>query len=184
VLVFEILPGIVIGVALSLILFIHRLDHPHIARLGRRSRTGEFGDVDAHPGYTPVDGVLVLRFDAPVIFANADAFTDSIEDALDAARAADGRYPRAVVIDLEACYEIDVTGTDALLRVARMLEQRGVEFDLARAKAPVRKVLTNLGALEVIGESHLHPTIESAVARAAPEAEPPTPEDHEEGIEP
>jgi len=170
VLVLGILPGILVGVVLSLVLFIHRLDHPHVARLGRSRERTEYGDIEEHPQLVEIPGVLVLRFEAPLIFANADAFADAIDDAiddaLDRAHQRDGARPRAVVIDLEACFEIDVTGVDALLRVARTLDQAGVALHLARAKAPVRAVLDHMGATETIGPDHLHTTIASAVAVA------------------
>jgi SulP family sulfate permease len=166
VLVLGILPGILVGVVLSLVLFIHRLDHPHVARLGRSRERAEFGDLDEHPQFTDIPGVLALRFDAPLIFANADAFTDAIDDALDHAQERDGSRPRAVVIDLETCFEIDVTGVDALLRVARDLDQKGIALHLARAKAPVRTVLEHTGAAATIRADHLHASIASAVEAA------------------
>ncbi|GMU79619.1 MAG: sodium-independent anion transporter [Acidimicrobiia bacterium] len=164
VLVLGILPGIVGGVVLSLVLFIHRLDHPHIARLGRNRERTEFGDLEEHPQFVEVPGVMVLRVDAPLIFANADAFADSIEDTLERAEEREGARPRALVLDLEACFEIDVTGVDALSRVAHLLDQKGVELHLARAKAPVRAVLEHLGATATIGPDHLHATVSEAVA--------------------
>ena len=166
VVVLGILPGIVVGVVLSLLLFIHRLDHPNVARLGRSRSGKEFGDLAEHPGFSAVPGVLMLRFDAPLIFANADAFADSIEDALDRAQERDGARPRSLVLDLESCFEIDVTGVDALLRVARLLGQQGIELHLARAKAPVRAVLEHMGATASIGEDRLHATIAAAVGAA------------------
>jgi MFS superfamily sulfate permease-like transporter len=90
VVVLGILQGILVGVVLSLVLFIHRLDHPHVARLGRSREREEFGDLDEHPQFVDVPGLLVLRFDAPLIFANADAFTDAIENAVDGALERDG----------------------------------------------------------------------------------------------
>jgi high affinity sulfate transporter 1 len=164
VMVLGILPGIVVGVVLSLVLFIHRLDHPHIARLGRNRERTEFGDLAEHPQFAEIPGVLVLRVDAPLIFANADAFADAIEDTLGRTEDREGARPRALVLDLEACFEIDVTGTDALLRVAHLLEQKGVALHLARTKAPVRAVLEHMGATATIGTDHLHATVSEAVA--------------------
>jgi MFS superfamily sulfate permease-like transporter len=166
VVVLGILQGILVGVVLSLVLFIHRLDHPHVARLGRSREREEFGDLDEHPQFTDIPGVLMLRFDAPLIFANADAFTDAIENAVDGAQERDGIPPQAVVIDLETCFEIDVTGVDALLRVAKTLEQQNIELHLARAKAPVRAVLEHTGAAITITADHLHATVASAVDAA------------------
>jgi MFS superfamily sulfate permease-like transporter len=167
VLVLGILPGILVGVVLSLVLFIHRLDHPHVAQLGRNQERTQFGDLDEHPDLSAMPGILVLRFDAPLIFANADAFADAIEDAVDRALERDGALPTSVVIDLEACFEIDVTGVDALLRIIRLLDQKGISVQLARAKTPVRTVLEHLGAVETIGVDHLHTTIAAAVDVAA-----------------
>jgi len=173
VLVLGILPGIVVGVVLSLVLFIHRLDHPHVAQLGRNKERTQFGDLDEHPELSAVPGILVVRFDAPLIFANADAFTDAIEDAVDRAQVRDGELPTTVVVDLEACFEIDVTGVDALLHVIRLLDQKGIEVRLARAKAPIRAVLEQLGAAATIGADHLHATIAAAVDAAdSSEAQP------------
>jgi SulP family sulfate permease len=176
VLVLGILPGILVGVALSLVLFVHRLDHPHTARLGRSREQADYGDVDEHPDFAEIPGVLILRFDAPLIFANADAFGDAIDDALVRALERNDAPLRAVVLDLEACFEIDVTGVDALLRVVRLLDQEGIELHVARAKAPVRAVLEHLGATTTIGIANLHSTIASAVAateQTQPELEQP-----------
>ena len=172
VLVLGILPGILVGVALSLALFIHRLDHPHTARLGRSTERTEFGDLDEHPRFAEVPGVLVLRFDAPLIFANADAFGDAIEDALTPVHEREGTRPSALVLDLEGCFEIDVTGVDALLRVAKRLDEKRIELHIARAKAPVRAVLEHMGALTTIGNARVHSTIASAVAAAERTTQP------------
>lgn len=164
VLVLGILPGILLGVILSLVLFWHRLDHPHVARLGRNRDGTAFGDLEEHPEFSKVPGVLVLRLDAPLIFANADVFVDAVEDAVDQAQERDGVRPRTLVLDLEACFEVDITGVDALLRLDRLLERKTVELHLARAKAAVREVLEHTGAAVTIGPDHLHATVAAAVA--------------------
>ena len=82
----NILPGIVIGVGLSLVLFIHRLDHPHTATLRRDADGSEYADLAETPVRRPVPGLVVFRFDAPLIFANADAFVDGIEDVINRVR--------------------------------------------------------------------------------------------------
>jgi high affinity sulfate transporter 1 len=166
VLVLGILPGILVGVALSLVLFIHRLDHPHVARLGRNRERTAFGDLDEQTQLAEIPGVVVLRFDAPLIFANADAFGDAIGDALDRAQSREGARIQALVLDLEACFEIDVTGVDALLRLARLLEEHSIELHVARAKARVRAVLDRMGADVTIGKDHMHATIAAAVEAA------------------
>src|SRR4029079_10621576 len=52
----DILPGVAIGVALSFILLIHTIDHPHIASLGRSSDGSRYSDLEDDPGSTPIPG--------------------------------------------------------------------------------------------------------------------------------
>jgi len=67
---------------------VYRLAHPHVAQLGRDQARRHFGDLDEHPDLSPTPGILVVRFDAPLIFANADAFAEAIEGAVDVAGSA------------------------------------------------------------------------------------------------
>ena len=78
VILIDILPGVAIGVAFSFILLIHTIDHPHIASLGRSSDGRRFSDLEDDPGATPIRGVLIHRFEAELIFANADLFQDDL----------------------------------------------------------------------------------------------------------
>ena len=78
VILIDILPGVAIGVALSFILLIHTIDHPHIAVLGRSGDGSRFVDLEDDPDATPVPGVLIHRFEAALIFANADLFQDDV----------------------------------------------------------------------------------------------------------
>ena len=73
-----ILPGVAIGVALGFILLIHTIDHPHIAALGRSGDGSRFSDLEDDPDATPIPGVLIHRFEAPLIFANADVFQEDL----------------------------------------------------------------------------------------------------------
>ena len=158
----NILPGIVIGVGLSLVLFIHRLDHPHTAVLGRNADGSEYADLAEHPEFAAVPGLIMFRFDAPLIFANADEFADGLEDVVSAA----ADPPTAVVLDLEATYEIDTTGADALLQVKQTLDDRGIRLVIARPRASVRDFLDRTGTTGKIGSENVCATVDEAVASA------------------
>ena len=81
-----ILAGVVIGVALSFALLIHRLDHPHTALLGLNRSGTTFVEIDGHEGTSAVPGVLIHRFEAPLVFANAEVFTDDVLAQVDCRR--------------------------------------------------------------------------------------------------
>ena len=158
-LVINILPGVAIGVALRFILLIHAIDHPHIASLGRSGDGSRFSDLEDDPDATPVPGVLIHRFEAELIFANADIFQD---DLLARVRGAEPA-PHAVVLDFEAVSQVDVTGAQALRSVHDTLDARGIRLSVARAKSTVRDALRRNGITDLLGEDNLAPSVDRAL---------------------
>ena len=159
VILIDILPGVAIGVALSFMLLIHTIDHPHIAVLGRSRDGSRFVDLDDDPDATPIAGVLIHRFEAELIFANADLFQD---DVLARVHAAQPR-PRTVVLDFEAVGQVDVTGAEAVRAVHDTLDTLGIRLIVARAKSSVRGALHRHGIADVLGEDSLVPSVDSAI---------------------
>ena len=162
VLIFDILGGVVVGVVLSLVLVIHRLDNPHVAILGTDQDATTYRDLAENPEHKSVPGVLIYRFDAPLIFTNADFFKDDISQRV---RTADPAYHR-VILDLEAVYEIDTTGLDALLQIKDLLDADSITLDLARVKTDLRGMFDRMQATDRLGPEHLHATIRDAVTAA------------------
>lgn len=160
----NILPGVAIGVALSFVLLIRAIDHPHIAALGRSSDGSRFVDLEDDPGAKPVPGVLIHRFEAELIFANADLFQD---DVLARVRAAEPR-PGTVILDFEAVGHVDVTGAEALRSVHDTLDTLGTRLIVARAKSSVRGALHRHGIADVLGEENFAPTVDRALEAGAP----------------
>src|SRR4051794_25128305 len=160
----NILPGVAVGVALSFILLIHSIDHPHIAVLGRSSDGSRFADLDDDADATAIPGVLIHRFEAELIFANADLFQD---DVLERFHAVDPR-PSTVVLDFEAVGHIDVTGAEALRSLHDTLAALGTRLVVARAKSGVRGALQRLGIADVLGGENFTSTVDRALEANAP----------------
>jgi SulP family sulfate permease len=160
VIVIGILAGVVIGVALSFVLLIHRLDHPHFAILGRSPSGTEYEDIELHEDATAVPGVLIQRFEAPLVFANAEIFTELV---LAAVAAADPP-PRAVILDFAAVPEVDSTGDAALADLVRTLDRRDVQVALARAMGSPRGLMQIDGVAAALAEGRIVPTVRDAVA--------------------
>jgi high affinity sulfate transporter 1 len=159
VLALDTLPGLLIAVVLSLVLLIYKASRPHIATLGRSPDGTAIGDIAQHPDYRPAPGVLTVRPDAPLFFANGTVLRDAIREDV---RAASPR-PRAVLLDLEATSEIDIPTNDMLGELAEDLGAEGVELRLARVRAPVRRLLTASGVAARIGEAKIHPRVEDGL---------------------
>jgi MFS superfamily sulfate permease-like transporter len=162
VVVIDVLPGVLIGVALSFMLLIRRLDHPTIEVLGRAPDGSTYADAATNPEVRAVPGVLVYAFRAPLVFANAEIFTD------DLTTRADGPSPRpdAVILDCEGMAEVDTTGADALRQLHETLGMRGQRLLLARVNNAVVDFLHRDRTLETLGEDAIYATVRSAVAAA------------------
>ena len=140
VLVFDTLPGLVIGVADSLLLLLYRVSRPHIAVLGEIPGSGgQWADTAIHPEDQTVPGVAVLRVESGLFFANADHVRAEIE----AAARTDGT--RAVVLDCETMPSVDVTAARMLNALASDLLRRGVRLVLAAEIGQVRDMLAAVG---------------------------------------
>ncbi|WP_445151525.1 SulP family inorganic anion transporter [Baekduia sp. Peel2402] len=159
VLVFDTLPGLFIGIGVSLVLLLYRASRPHVARLGRRN--GQWVDTARDPDAEPPTDVAVLRVEGPLFFANADA----VHRALLAAAAEPGIT--AVVLDAETSPSIDATAATMLEQVAEDLAARGARLIVARDVGVVRDLLRRAGADRDL--SALHRSVDEAVGAARDE---------------
>jgi SulP family sulfate permease len=133
--------GILLGVTLSLGTIVWRNTHPHIAVVGRLPGTQHFRNVDRYAVQT-VPGLLAVRVDESLFFANATV----VEDRIEALLARDATVRRVVLI-CSAINQIDATALGVLTQLERNLAARGIEFTLAEVKGPVMDRLrgTELG---------------------------------------
>jgi MFS superfamily sulfate permease-like transporter len=159
----DILPGVVIGVAISFALLIHSLDHPRITRLGRTRDGSRYVDSDADKNATTLPRVLIERFEAPLVFTNAELFrSEMLQRVHDTSP-----HPRVLVLDFEAVTEADATGADALRELHAALEREDVRLIVARPHAGVRTAMDRSGVLSDIGAANVVPTVHAAVGAAA-----------------
>lgn len=166
VLVFGILAGLFIGIGVSLLLLIYRASRPHIARLGRAPGSDQYTDVHRHPENVLPEGVVVLRVESPLFFANADV----VRSAARAAAREEGVH--AVVIDAEAVPTIDITAAHMLHELHDELAAEGVRFVLARDVGQVRDVLLRTAGDQDPAITSVFATVAKAVRAVGPEDDP------------
>ena len=155
VLVFDLLPGLFIGIAVSLLLLLYRAAKPNIARLGRIPGTHRYVDNQRFDDLEPTDGVVVLRVESGLFFANSEAVRNSIRSA----SAEPGVF--GVVIDAETVPYIDVTAVEMLAGISEELGERGVGLAMARNVEQIQEVLKTAGAPPAL--RHLYTTVDAAV---------------------
>jgi SulP family sulfate permease len=136
VLVFDTLPGLFIGIAVSVLLLLYRASRPNIAVLGQAAGTDSpFEDIKRNPDVAAVPGVVILRVESGLFFANADMVRGSIR-----AKAADADV-RAVVLDAETMPAIDFTAAHMLIELGHDLQRQGKRLVLARQVGQVGDIL-------------------------------------------
>ena len=160
VLAVDILYGVLIAVALSILDLLRRVARPHDGILGYAPGVAGMHDIDDYPDARTVPGLVVYRYDAPLCFANAEDFTRRALASIDLA-GADAEW---FVLNAEANVELDVTSADALEELRQELGRRGIVFGMARVKQDLRDELAAAGLVERIGEERIFPTLPTAVA--------------------
>jgi SulP family sulfate permease len=157
-----VLQGILVAVALSLITILYHISRPHDALLDDVDAAGGTvyrGVADKETALTE-PGLIVYRFDAPLVFANAAFFTERLAELV--ANAGPGL--QCVVLDAEAISDFDSTAAEALETLDADLERLGVELWIARANEPLRDLLTATGLTTRLGSEHIYPSVRAAVA--------------------
>jgi high affinity sulfate transporter 1 len=135
VLVLGVLPGVLLAVALSLIWLLYVGSKPNDAVLGRVAGRKGFHSVTDYPNAKTIPGLLLYRFDANIVFFNADHFKARVRAAI----AAQQTPVEWVVIDASPVNVIDVTGLGKLDELRAELEQQGVSLYFARGKRHLAK---------------------------------------------
>jgi SulP family sulfate permease len=169
VVVLDVLPGLVIGVTLSILVLAFVASRPVFSVLGTRPGVpGGYEDVRRHDTAQPVPGVLIIRPDAPLFYANAQPLRDTVTELVRAA----GPGVHTVILDLDANDDLDITSSEVLEKLAAALGRQHVRFALAHLHAPARDMLTHFGLTGEEGSCRVFPTLEAAVswARSEPAA--------------
>ncbi|WP_227982333.1 SulP family inorganic anion transporter [Nocardia spumae] len=153
VLFFDTLPGLLIGIGISMLLLVYRTSRPHVAQVVRSGTL--WLDVDRHPDLRQRPDLVVVRVESGLFFVNADYVRERIE------RLCTDRT-RLVVLDAETSPSIDVTAAAMLADLRNELGRRRIDFRIARS---IGQFGDELGTAErgatPVG---LYPTVTAAVA--------------------
>jgi SulP family sulfate permease len=138
-----VLPGILLGVILSLLGLLAEVIRPQDALLGVVEGSSSLHDVGDDEAARTIPGLVVYRFYGPLIFANIRFFTERIESFI-----AHEKTPvRQVIVDARAIPSIDITASEQLAEFVSKLHGRGIEFVVAKAHLPLRETATTFGGV-------------------------------------
>ncbi|QJY49186.1 SulP family inorganic anion transporter [Pseudonocardia broussonetiae] len=153
-----VLPGIALAVALSIGNVFRRAWWPYQTVLGRVPDLPGFHDVHSYPHAERLPGCVIVRFDAPLFFANTRTFRERVQ-----ALAAGDPGLRWVVVAAEPITDVDTTAADMLHDLDVWLNEREVHLVFAEMKDPVREKIDRYELLGTIDPSHFYPTVDAAV---------------------
>jgi SulP family sulfate permease len=148
--------GIMIGVALSLLVFLYKSMRPTIVSLSRHedeAYRSSFAHQLAECRY-----VDLVRFDGPLFFANASYLEDQIND-----RLINKKDLRHIVIAANGINDMDASGEESLSLLIDRVRSAGVDISFCGINEAVMAVLHRTYLLEKIGTDHMFPTMEQAV---------------------
>ncbi len=162
VLLFGVLDGMLIAIALSIAALIRRLATPHLIELGQLDGGHSYIDMVRHPEATRPAGIAIWRPAEPLFFANAERVLGQLYN----------RLPEngvtTLVLSLEESTDLDSTALEALIEFDRRVAARGIALWLARVHDPIRDLLTAKGARDLVRHSYY--SVDDAVTAARKEA--------------
>ena len=141
VVVVGVIEGIGVAIVLSLGAFVSHAWRPYRAELGRIRGLRGYHDLSRHPEGERLPGIVIVRFDAPLFFANGGIFDDFVRRVVTEA----GSDVHTVILAAEPITEIDTTAVEELLELDDFLASRGITLIFAEMKGPVKDHLRDYG---------------------------------------
>ncbi len=129
--------GILTGVVASLGVVIYHSSKPHVAPLGQLPGTRVYRNLNRFEEAGDRKDVLVIRYDAPLFYANAEHFKETAESFI----AQKGPGLKLVVLDASGMNSIDTTGIHALASLENELRNKGIQLRMSAVHGPVRDLL-------------------------------------------
>ena len=155
------LNGVLLGVALSIVLLIHRASRPRVTEIGRVPGSSYFADLERHPENERVRDVLVVRSEGSLLFFNVDHVRDQLTALVHQQTSA----PRLLIFFMGSVPGVDLAGAELLADLHATLLKQGIEFRLAETHGAVREALRRLGSAHAASLAEAHQTVDDVLNR-------------------
>lgn len=139
--------GIMIGVGLSLLLYLYRSMKPRVVCLSRYE-DGTMRDVNTY-NLEMCDEIKVMRFEGSLYFANTSYFNETVQEIL-----AQSPNIKFLIVEGVSINQLDATGEHMLAELVEQLEDTGISVLFSRFKKPVMELMRKSGFVEEIGKEH------------------------------
>lgn len=161
------LKGILVAIIVSLVSLAYQAAHPRLYVLGRKPGTDVFRPrTDAHPEDETVPGLLMVRPEGRLFFANAQRIGEQVWPLIDADE------PRVLVMDFSAVIDIEYSALKMLVEGEERLRARGIELWLVALNPEVLGMVQRSSLGETLGRERLLFNLPLAVERFCAQVAP------------
>jgi MFS superfamily sulfate permease-like transporter len=157
-----ILNGLLVAIAFSLIMLLRQLAVARLSVLGRLANGHDFIDIGQHPDAVQPPGLLILRPEEPLFFANAESVMTLAQQKVEQRAGL-----KQVILSLEESPDLDSTTLEALSDFASWLQSRGVNLCVARLKDETRALLLRANLPQLSPQALNNWSVEDAVSAFA-----------------
>ncbi|XP_057979499.1 sulfate transporter 4.1, chloroplastic-like [Malania oleifera] len=160
--------GVLAGVGVSLAFVIHESANPHIAVLGRLPGTTVYRNVEQYPEAYVYHGIVIVRIDAPIYFANISYIKDRLrtyEAGVDGSKRRGPEVERVyfVIIEMAPVTYIDSSAVQALKDLHQEYKSRDIQIAISNPNREVLLTLSRSGAVDLIGKEWYFVRVHDAV---------------------
>ena len=153
--------GIMVGVALSISVFLYKSMKPRISLLAKHEDSS-LRCAETH-GLQECKHIAMVRFEGPLFFANSSYLEDSIREIIEKRE-----NLKHIIIVSNGINEMDASGEETLSLLVDRIRSRGLDISFSGVNEAVLKVLKRTHLLEKIGQDHLYQTLEQAISKIYP----------------
>ena len=154
------LKGILVAIIVSLVGLAHQVADPQVQALGRKRRTNVFRPLSKdHPDDETFPGLLLIRLEGRVFFANAARYGQKMRLLIDASK------PKIIAVDLSGVIDLEYTALKALVEAERKERERGVLLWLVGLNQEVLAMVMRSQLGETLGRERMFFNLEMAVAK-------------------
>lgn len=160
--------GVLVGVGVSLAFVIHESANPHIAVLGRLPGTTIYRNTQQYPEAYTYNGIVIVRIDAPMYFANTSYIKDRVRDYEIAKEESKGRGPEVsrihfVILEMAPVTYIDSSAVQALKELHQEYRSRDIQLAISNPNREVLLTLAKAGVIDLIGKEWYFVRVHDAV---------------------
>ena len=159
--------GLAIAVCVSLIIVIYESAYPHTSVLGRLPGTNVYRNVKQYPEAERYDGIVLVRIDAPLYFANAQNVRDKIRKYRLAAQQeldAQNGTVKYLLMEMSPVSHVDTSALHILEDMYETYLERGQQMCFVNPNLGVMQRMVESGFEEKVGREHFFVSIHDAVS--------------------